>query len=338
MHDPDTFETRLTVAVRRFAADDPRNVDASALSRTIAADARAGRSRGYRARRGQGARRPWARVLVLAALVALLAIGTAIVGSQLLQPSPAPLIPADRGVFTPSGSMQEQREDPTATLLQDGRVLVVGGYGSGGQAEIWDLKTMTFTPTGSLAVGRSFPSATLLPDGRVLIMGGSLNAYDTLPFAEVWDPGTESFSDAGSIPEAHEPPGTLLDDGRILTFQDGNASVWDPRTRSSTPAGSRTPDYLTRFTATRLRDGRVLVAGGGGCVPGRLAGGMSGCAIDVYDAAEIWDPSSMSFSQTGSMVQGRWKHAAVLLNDGRVLIVGNSDTGDGSSAEVFELR
>jgi len=73
-------------------------------------------------------------------------------------------------------------------------------------------------------------------------------------------------------------------------------------------------------------------------VPGRLAGGMSGCAIDVYDAAEIWDPSSMSFSQTGSMVQGRWKHAAVLLNDGRVLIVGNSDTGDGSSAEVFELR
>jgi hypothetical protein len=62
------------------------------------------------------------------------------------------------------------------------------------------------------------------------------------------------------------------------------------------------------FTATRLQDGRVLVAGGVG--------------ITFWASAELYDPATRAFSATGSMAQKRSGHTATLLNDGRVLIVG----------------
>ncbi len=91
----------------------------------------------------------------------------------------------------------------TATLLPDGRVLVVGGMDVDdhtlASAEIWDPATGSFEPTGSLAEGRDFHTATLLPDGRVLIVGGRGGLHP----AEVWDPATGSFSPAGSLAIGH---------------------------------------------------------------------------------------------------------------------------------------
>jgi Galactose oxidase, central domain len=67
----------------------------------------------------------------------------------------------------------------TATLLSDGKVLIVGGVESGDTVsqttpttELYDPATGTFTPTGSLAVARAGHTATLLNDGKVLIAGG----------------------------------------------------------------------------------------------------------------------------------------------------------------------
>jgi Galactose oxidase, central domain len=101
-------------------------------------------------------------------------------------PFPPPLRAADvwdpaTSSFSPSGAMGLGRERHTATLLADGRVLIVGGVGEPAadfsdtavtEAEIWDPATGSFSSAGQDAAGRALHTATLLPDGRVLITGG----------------------------------------------------------------------------------------------------------------------------------------------------------------------
>ena len=79
------------------------------------------------------------------------------------------------GAFTLTGSMTTSRAYQTATLLPSGKVLITGGYRSGGivsSAELYDPSTGTFTATGSMTKGRFYQTATLLPNGKVLITGG----------------------------------------------------------------------------------------------------------------------------------------------------------------------
>jgi hypothetical protein len=312
--------------------------------------------------------RPRLALAVWLAMLAFLAVGIALVGGA---PSSPPPILAERGVFTPTGQMAESREQPTLTVLADGRVLVVAGWPTQTSAEVWDPATGLFTPVGEMAVARWGQTATLLDDGRVLVAGGS--ELDTVVPAEVWDPRTSSFTVTGTplsprfhgaselradgrvlimggsnAPVAHEvwdpdtgtftpaeptpgtvgPEGTLLDDGRILVVDGRSARVWDPTTGATSPAGMLVRTHGSGPTLTRLQDGRVLVAGG--WPPDG----------DVLDSAEIWDPSTLTSTPTGSLTRARSSHAAVLLDDGRVLVVGSRYRSGytGKTAELFELR
>jgi hypothetical protein len=336
-----------------------------------------------------------AGVLALTLILALLAVGTVVAGASLL-PSPSTLIPPDRGVFTPTGPMAVGRAGATATLLMDGRVLVIGGLGGGGSAEIWDPETGLFSPAGDLTRNSDFHTATRLTDGRVLVVGGrsvgevrlhaAANIWDpeTMAFIpaappghpryggramllpdgrvlvvgsfdddtfgpEVWEPVTDTWSPADSLPEASYPTGTILANGRILVINevDGSATVWDPGARTSTPAG-QLADPRGGYTATLLADGRVLVTGGNRIGPKQCQDGVTprphgSCAggsvngPNFLASAEIWDPRAMSFSPTGSLTQPHFQHAAALLDDGRVLVVGTNG-GSGTYAEVFQLR
>lgn len=346
-----------------------------------------------------------AAILVLTLLLALLAAGTVVAGASLL-PRPTTLIPPERGVFTPTGSLTVPRYSrPTATLLRDGRVLVIGGRGQDdagdfyvADAEIWDPSTGGFGPAGTLAVGRDGHTATLLRDGRVLVVGG-LSENGVGP-AEIWDPSTSTFSptasptltetygerasllsdgrvlvvdgapgssaevydpEAGtwspgdSLPEASYPAGLTLADGRILTTDEMRGSpstVFDPATGTSVH-GAPWPGYAawsTGMIATRLADGRVLVVSGGDCAPmpegsktasiETAVGGGPVCSPFANTSAYVWDPATMTFSPTSSLLEARMESVAVLLADGRVLVVGGY--GDGGTlvpaAEVFELR
>jgi hypothetical protein len=86
--------------------------------------------------------------------------------------------------------MATARTGQTATLLPNGRVLIVGGADADddtlatnvlASAELYDPATGSFSPAGSMATGRQYQSATLLPDGRVLIAGGADGLSGTPP-------------------------------------------------------------------------------------------------------------------------------------------------------------
>ena len=82
------------------------------------------------------------------------------------------------GRFAPASPMLSPRVSGTATLLVDGRLLLVGGYPGEGEAptaraELYDPATGDFTSVGSLAVARADHTATLLRDGTVIVAGGS---------------------------------------------------------------------------------------------------------------------------------------------------------------------
>jgi len=106
------------------------------------------------------------------------------------------------GTFAPTGSLIDGRQYHTATLLSDGRVLVVGGGGDYtnrlflASAELFDPTKGTFTAAGPLAAARTYLAATVLDDDRVLVSGG-YGAVGPLASAEIYDPATGTFSPAG---------------------------------------------------------------------------------------------------------------------------------------------
>ncbi len=93
--------------------------------------------------------------------------------------SSAELYDPASGTFSATGSMTAERTS-AATLLQDGRVLIVAGeirqpgyFSLPSTAELYDPLTGSFAPTGSMTSARDGATATLLGDGRVLFAGGA---------------------------------------------------------------------------------------------------------------------------------------------------------------------
>ena len=97
--------------------------------------------------------------------------------------------------------MFSARSRHTATLLTDGKVLVVGGRDSSGTsiatAELYDPETGAWSSTDNLAIPRSYHTATLLADGRVLVAGGGHN-FNGGPViektVEIYDPNNAKWN------------------------------------------------------------------------------------------------------------------------------------------------
>ncbi len=239
----------------------------------------------------------------------------------------------DQVTFAPSGSMSGPHLSHTATLLNNGKVLVVGGWdGPLATAELYDPTKGTWSGTGSMAVGRNLHTATLLNDGTVLVAGGG---FQSLATAEIYDPIKGTWSSAGSMATARKGhTATLLPNDTVLVTggydQSGNvvasAELYDPVSKTWNSAGSMTTSRQG-YTATLLHNGTVLVAGGNGpSIKSDLA------------TAELYDPFTKAWSLTGSLNMIRFGHTATLLPNGTVLIAGGSDY-DGrrvASAELYD--
>jgi len=242
--------------------------------------------------------------------------------------------------FAATGNMTVARSFASATLLDNGQVLIAGS----GTADIYDPRTGAFTAIGN----HGSNIATRLADGRVLFIVWDSASPNR---AEIFDPASGTFTTSGtSVTGQMGGYATLLPNGQVLvaggfiSFKSGpliyaNPELYDPATGTFSSTGSFAPTGGTSFyvsggpdisAVVRLADGRVLFAG--------------------EPVSELYDPLSGTFSLTGSMVtrcglfgsqapldyiSGR---TATLLRNGKVLLTGGEqeDCGPFLDAEIYD--
>lgn len=238
----------------------------------------------------------------------------------LAQPLPAADVSAQSaGSWSRTGDMNAVRDTHTATLLDNGQVLVTG-VGGITPAELYDPTSGTWALTGSeVSCPRGNHTATLMTSGKVLVAGGMCDGGILPAAAELYDPTTGTWSVTGSmtIPRRHHTA-TLLADGKVLLVGGcdnfcvpaiGTAELYDPVTGEWSLAGELL-EPRNSHTSTLLPDGRVLVVGGGA---------SSGQPVS---SVEIYEPATGTWSQASSMLTPRAAHTSTILLNGKVLVAG----------------
>ncbi len=221
----------------------------------------------------------------------------------------------DAGFQVVASPMTAARTRHTATLLNNGTVLIAGGE-TGGTAEIFDPTTQSFTPTlWNLQVARSGHTATVFTDNSVLLAGGNtvtMELFSPLDQTFTLDQATLSVVRTGHW--AFE-----LSDTRLLLFQGdtGNSiDEFNPTTDTITPKGSL--DFHAS-SSSLLANGKVLVLGTD------VAGLYNPDAAPPIPDFTAFDETSVP----GSGILPRSGQSAVTLSgDKKILISGGVDAAN----------
>jgi hypothetical protein len=230
----------------------------------------------------------------------------------------------------------------TSTLLPNGTILYTGGasgpFGPFANAEIYDPVASRSTPTGKMIGPLCSETATLLPNGKVLFAGG-VTPNETAA-AELYDPISGTFTATGSMSVARvNHTATLLPNGMVLiaggtgtcggsTCFFNSAELYDPISGTFSLATGKMVLAASTSVATVLSNGKVLIVGGFTSTTD-----TTGTAV-----AELYDPSTGLFTQTGSMIFPREIYfTATPLQNGKVLIAGGvMSTGNETAAELYD--
>ena len=239
------------------------------------------------------------------------------------------------GAWTTRSGLTVARSAHSATLLNDGRVLIAGGQDSANRelksTEIYDPATGHSTTAGDLNEARSNHRAVLLKDGRVLVINKQS--------AETFNPATGQWTLTGpTVLQANSLPGNydnsailLLANGKalvtggqagVLTFARNSADLFDPATGNWTATGAM---YFGRsdHSMTLLLDGKVLVSGG----------------VNRQErpvVTELYDPATGQWTRTGSLRIPRLRHLSATLPNGKVLVAGGTSDDTGRTAEIYD--
>lgn len=235
--------------------------------------------------------------------------------------------------FSAGPRMLVPRSGHSATLLNDGRILIVGGFAREATppvatAEVFDPKTGAFTAAGKLGVARGGHSAVRMADGRVLVAGGWIGPRQYTETVEFFDPVTNSFSPGPPMPSIrHAAPGVALADGRVLiaggqeVHDRGltSALVYVPESKQWQPVGPmRTPRF--KHAMAQVQGGKVMVLGG------------TTDDRELLDSTEIFDPATNRFTAAASMTVPRFKFPDTIAVSRGALVV-----AAGTRVDAYDL-
>ncbi|MGA5454649.1 DUF6603 domain-containing protein [Streptomyces umbrinus] len=182
----------------------------------------------------------------------------------------------------------------------------------------------TWSDAGLLPEPASEVDLMPLTNGRILIAGGTGPAGAPLAATALFDPTADAWSSGPPLATGRRlHTTTSLADGRVFalggrtaTAPLATAEVFDPASGTWTPMPASMGTARYGHSATRLKDGRVLVAGGSGVRTGQDDSALA--------SAELFDPATSAWAAVTPMTDARTGHQAVLLRDGRVLVVGGA--------------
>lgn len=162
----------------------------------------------------------------------------------------------------------------SATILNDGKILVAGGYGkllgipvAVTMARLYDPATGTWQGTkGQLSFGRLCHAALKLPDGKVVLVGGIGQDKKPLRSIELYHPESQQFKVIAQMKTGREHPRlNLLKNGRVLITGDGGPpEILEINTDNFTlrPTRGTTKQPRGEHAVLDLPDGTILLIGG----------------------------------------------------------------------------
>ena len=241
--------------------------------------------------------------------------------------------PTQAAGWVTNSPLATPRNNHTATLLPDGKVLVVGGYNNAvailDSVELYDPAIGTWSAAGSFVTGRREHTATLLADGRVLFacgFGPGPVVTTSMNSVESYDPANGTWTATGSMAAAQAyHKAVLLPNKQVLVAGGGGAELYN-ESDGTWVAVNPPANAIYQYTATLLPGGKVLIAGGLD---------NNGVTAD----AEVYDPIAGTWETADSMKNARRFHTATLLPNGKVLVTGGYDDNlhlNIPNAELFD--
>lgn len=264
------------------------------------------------------------RVLLVGGMISVIGQELPTASSEIFDPR--------TNTIQPGGKMTAPRAGHTATLLENGDVLITGGVDEKqpiASAELYRAVSGDFVAVGAMQISRERHSAALLKNGLVLITGGTIMSPSEK--AELYDPKTQIFRQISPMNARRAAQtSTLLPDGRVLIAGGAESAssilqsveIFDPQNDSFKLAGQMQASRF-KHSAVLVTDGKVLLLGGS---DEREWSGRR-------NSVEVYNPAKNSSQTVGAMNRARFKlpNSVVLSNDGNIVVAGS-----GRRVEIFD--